>query len=201
MVMVFICICQIPINMVNLKMQVEEGRVSDLKPRLARCSICKKLKMEHFRNEIIRGKWNGARTSKKEDKMKIEYKARWWKCDGKNSLRRRKRWIQPVFVQKVKEIKGMESQPGSWPMRNQLKEMSGREAGQKRMEGRRGKLVRQFATSSSPSPPLLPSSTRWYLLSKIVTESTQITSIWMVEYKLSWLSEFNLWKSVHSMPP
>jgi len=28
------------------------------------------------------------------------------------------------------------------------------------MEGRRGKLVRQFATSSSPSPPLLPSSTR-----------------------------------------
>ena len=105
------------------------------------------------------------------------------------------------FVQKVKEIKGMESQPGSWPMRNQLKEMSGREAGQKRMEGRRGKLVRQFATSSSPSPPLLPSSTRWYLLSKIVTESTKITSIWMVEYKLSWLSEFNLWKSVHSMPP
>ena len=162
--------------------------------------------MEHFLNEIIRGKCNGARTSNKEDKMKLNKKPAdknvtegilWGEENTGSSL---------FFVQKVKEKKGMETQPGSWPMRYQLKEMEGSdwygsEAGQKRMEGRRGKLVRQFATSSSPSPPLLPSSTRWYLLSKIVTESTKITSVWMVEYKLSWLSEFNLWKSVHLMPP
>ena len=58
MFLVFICICQIPINLVNLQMQVEEGRVSHLKQRLARCVICKKLKMEHFRKI---SKWNHQR--------------------------------------------------------------------------------------------------------------------------------------------